>query len=547
VAQNLWLRLQNFFGGRTLKTYHIAFCVLVLVWSCLHSLALGKDMNWDLRNYHFYNPAALLTGRLGFDIFPAQMPNWINPLMDIPTYLMIMNFKPWLVGVVMGVWHGLNLILAYLIAQSIFYFLIPKTRTLLATITIILATTGSIVRGLWGTFTGDLTISIFALAALALFLSALTEESDKMRVPKYVASGLILGLGTGLKMTLAFHTIPLLLLTVFLEHTKMARLRAFIVYATACFIGFTITAAWWAVFLQNEYSSPFFPFYNAILHSPFIAYKNIPEYHWVPATFLDHLKMPFIFFTGSGKSDVDFKDWRPGIAYAALIILAMNFLWRLVTHHFSGLLSWKKIRPMVVLVLFTIMSWTIWQIQFSYYRYIAVFEILFPVLIFTITYLLIQKPQAPILVSVVLLIVLLRKTDPLSYERKSWSEEYFAVKIPAELHLENTQVLIADADRPLAYFVPFFPTSTRVIRLTSNMESVLQDPIYSGLNNQRSQAIQNQVRKYVMYDERVNPTEQVEIDRVLESYLLKRDESSCMRITSDFATVFLCPLNALSH
>jgi hypothetical protein len=34
---------------------------------------LGLDSNWDLRNYHLYNPHAWLTGRMAIDIAPAQL------------------------------------------------------------------------------------------------------------------------------------------------------------------------------------------------------------------------------------------------------------------------------------------------------------------------------------------------------------------------------------------------------------------------------------------------------------------------------------------
>jgi hypothetical protein len=317
-------------------------------------------------------------------------------------------------------------------------------------------------------------------------------------------------------------------------------------YIAAFLIGFALTDGWWALLLQSRYNSPFFPFYNAIFHSPFIAFKNVPEFHWVPTTLVDHLKMPFTYLTGPGQGDVTFRDWRPGIAYGALILLAINLLWRFITSNFSVLPTLQQRKPMVVIVLFIIMSWVIWQVQFSYYRYISALEILFPVLIFTITYLLIQRPEALVLVAAVLLIVLLRKTDPLNYERADWGEDYFAVKIPAELHLENTQVLIADADRPLAYFVPFFPASTQVIRLTSNFDDVLQDPTLSILRKQRDQAIEKPMQKYVMYDEHIKPDEKLVISHILANYGLHYGQEICSTITSQFTNIILCPLTEQS-
>ena len=37
----------------------------------LASLTFGRNTNWDLRNYHWYNPYAWLTDRYQIDIAPA--------------------------------------------------------------------------------------------------------------------------------------------------------------------------------------------------------------------------------------------------------------------------------------------------------------------------------------------------------------------------------------------------------------------------------------------------------------------------------------------
>ena len=48
------------------------------------SLWLGQSTSWDLRNYHWYNPYALLTGRMGFDAAVAHHATYYNPLIDLP-------------------------------------------------------------------------------------------------------------------------------------------------------------------------------------------------------------------------------------------------------------------------------------------------------------------------------------------------------------------------------------------------------------------------------------------------------------------------------
>ncbi len=83
------------------------------------SLVMGPDSYWDTRNYHIYNAYAFLNGRVGFDLAPAMMQSYFNPLLDVPYYLMAMHWPPRLVGFVMGTMHGLNFVLVFKIAQEV--------------------------------------------------------------------------------------------------------------------------------------------------------------------------------------------------------------------------------------------------------------------------------------------------------------------------------------------------------------------------------------------------------------------------------------------
>jgi hypothetical protein len=47
------------------------------------SFHLGQDMNWDLQNYHFYNPYQLLAGRFDKDILVAGVQSFFNPVLDL--------------------------------------------------------------------------------------------------------------------------------------------------------------------------------------------------------------------------------------------------------------------------------------------------------------------------------------------------------------------------------------------------------------------------------------------------------------------------------
>ena len=54
------------------------------------ALWLRQDANWDLQNYHFYDPWAWLNGRIfDWDLAAAQLQTFLNPLADVPFYLLV--------------------------------------------------------------------------------------------------------------------------------------------------------------------------------------------------------------------------------------------------------------------------------------------------------------------------------------------------------------------------------------------------------------------------------------------------------------------------
>jgi hypothetical protein len=76
-----------------------------LIAAGLVSIALGKDANWDLRNYHWYNAWALLNGRLGYDVAPAQLQTFHNPLADLPFFFLVQGLEdPRPIAFAMGAW-----------------------------------------------------------------------------------------------------------------------------------------------------------------------------------------------------------------------------------------------------------------------------------------------------------------------------------------------------------------------------------------------------------------------------------------------------------
>src|SRR5258706_9765197 len=105
--------------GRAMTAARLRYLLLVGapiafgVWS----LCLGQDAGWDLRNYHWYNPYALLTGRLGTDLGVAHVATFYNPILDLPVYLAGKVLPARVMAAVLGFIHGLNFVLLSALAR----------------------------------------------------------------------------------------------------------------------------------------------------------------------------------------------------------------------------------------------------------------------------------------------------------------------------------------------------------------------------------------------------------------------------------------------
>src|SRR4051812_3060581 len=102
------------------------FCLVVPLGFGVLALALGQDANWDLRNYHWYNAYAFLTGRLHTD-FGASTP--YNPALDIPLYLAASALPAKVFSFLLGTIHGLNYIALYFLGRAVLAPLPEPRRT----------------------------------------------------------------------------------------------------------------------------------------------------------------------------------------------------------------------------------------------------------------------------------------------------------------------------------------------------------------------------------------------------------------------------------
>ena len=181
-----------------------------------YSVHLGVSQMWDIKNYHLYNPFALVGWRYLTDVAPAQLQSFFNPAIDLPFFALITlwNDQPRLVAFLMGASHGLNLLCVTLIAWHLLgttATLSTASRAILTAIAVLIGTTGAGSMPLIGAPNADLQASIPVLAALLLAVyGADCARTDAALALRWVMlSGLLGGLAVGLKLTTAVYGIGL--------------------------------------------------------------------------------------------------------------------------------------------------------------------------------------------------------------------------------------------------------------------------------------------------------------------------------------------------
>ena len=168
--------------------------------------ALGQDLNWDLLNYHFYNPYQLLGGRLDRDIHVAGVQTFHNPLLDLPFYAAVRAGVPPVVFFVsLSAFHGVALWAVHRITVMLVpaaYSSLAHAAGMLAALT---AAAGAGFHSGIGSTMGDNTVAVPLLVALLLLLRAVEDdavpEAGTPRGGAIIAAGVLAGAAVGAKFT----------------------------------------------------------------------------------------------------------------------------------------------------------------------------------------------------------------------------------------------------------------------------------------------------------------------------------------------------------
>ncbi len=330
----------------------------------------GETVSIDLLNYHLYNGYAFVSGRFGMDLMPAGIHTFLNPLPDVPYYLMIryLNEYPRVIEFMMSSLSGVLLFLFYKFSVLV----LSKKYIWWVCFAVLCAAGGFMFATQTGSPNNDIALNIGALGSILLLFRFLFGR--RQAYGALFASALIAGAFAGLKYTLACVPIALFAVLCFnLKYIHGPR-RALGLFGLGGLLGFLLTDGFFMWRLWQAYGNPVFPFYNQFFQSPFFAPENLIDTRFYPHTIWQWLFFPFLRFFNSNEiiSEVLY-DWRLAAGFTSFVVLSVAiFLGRRTR---CDALAGKERRKTVSFLLLVGVIYVVWLGVFGgILRYVIVLE-----------------------------------------------------------------------------------------------------------------------------------------------------------------------------
>lgn len=536
---------------------HLIILTMAMVVSGLFSIAAGKELGWDLANYHYYHPYAILHGRSYFDFWPPSFVHqYINPTLDFLSYFLITYLSPSAVEFTLGAIHGINFWLLFVIARLFM-------RKSMAFCVALLGMYGpSALYGI-GSFQNDNLISLFVLSSVLIYLKGLLrlgKNTAKNELSYFISASLLLGIGTGLKLTAGIFVPGIVFATLTLPITFLQRLKLLLLITLFISVGLLISSGYWMYLMWEMHHSPFFPFLNNIFHSPDSAIVNWRDTRFLPQGIWQTLFFPFYFSWDGRTADGGFRDFRFAMVYVLVMIISFFYFLKIVglripqkNNRLSQAKHDKKILYIWLLTFF-IFSYIAWQVYFSIARYLTPLEMLAPLLIYLLVQQMPVRPYWHAATLMLLFYLLFFFMSPIMVVRAPWYQTtFFNVKLPDSVFKKNEALVLMaysvymkgkpwlDANpRPQAYLIPYFPSQWRFVGIPFGHEKYLED---TQLAQKIHQLIQTPPQPIYLLTSDVN---MLELYRAAHSFGLTK-AGACEKIFSDRQkmtgqAVLLCPV-----
>jgi hypothetical protein len=520
----------------TRAPYRLPVYLACLLLAVASNYLIGKEMAFDLLNYHLYAGFNALNDRFGQDYFAAGPQSYFNPYAYLPFYALVSTGLPALaIASLLAAVHSVILWLTFELALAIYPSDSERTRAAAGICAASLAYMNPVLIQQLGSSFADITTAELVLAGWVLLAGVLRTP----RTAPVVWAGFILGVAVALKLTNAVHAIAALALVVFLPVPVSGRLKFVFTYCASVAIGFALFAAAWSYRLERLFANPFFPMANNVFRSPDFTTAPLRHFRFIPDTFGEALLRPFAMLDPMQMVHSELRS--PDLRYAAIVILLAFLLLRWLRQRMlKGGAPAKPIgssRELVAVGFGLAADWAIWLYSSGNSRYFIPMACVAAALIVSLLFRLFSSiPQARnyILAAIFGVQALqLWMGTVYRWDPQPWGGPWLDVTIPARLHNEPSLYLTIGMQSN-SFIAPYLAPGSGLINFSG---SYALGP--EGANGRRISALIDRyaprVRvlirgaKVYEHDEGGEPR-RAQIDSALERFGLRIDTSDCETI-----------------
>jgi hypothetical protein len=500
------------------------------------SYILGGDGTPDFKIYHYYNGYAAISGGRPQDIAAAQLQTYYFPSADALYFCLIqwLNDWPGVTKVIFALPNVLAAYCAFQIAERITPADWPL-RKALSGLVALYGCTGAAAVPTIGTSMSDLVAGVFVLVAV---LICIVRDKFTPYVTICLAA-MSCGAAVGLKLTclpMFFGMLGGISASYFRQPRIAIRYCAIFgaVGAGTCLL----MAGWWWLQIYTKFGNPIFPSLNNIFKSDMIDVGSWTDDRFNPTGWLMSLFYPvyWAFKPTTRVIELNMRDSRILISLtASLIILGIGVFgqwrWSRQRTHPSD-----KANPMFMAVFFLV-SYFLWEVLFSIYRYLVVLESLSGVMALSAMAFAV-RPKFRSIASLVLAVILTLSASTTIYpwwSRSTPAKHIVEATVPSVS--PDSMILMLDP-YAMSYLVPFFPPSVRVVGANTNL---IHPGSVGRLEKQIEAAINGHIGPLWGLE---NPKDLPErADATLEYYRLKRaDGCTAIKTNIDPPITIACRL-----
>ena len=478
------------------------------------ALLLGQDANWDLRNYHWYNPYAFLTDRFSIDVAAAT---YYNPLLDVPYYVVANALGARATTFLLAAMQGCNFLVLYALARR----LCARWGTAGHLAIALVAFAGGGQLGLVGTTFYDNVVSLPLLAGLLMALRALEAPTLRASSLGFAAAGALVGAAIGLKLPTAIYGVGFIVACLATSRSVPVAVSRTVSFGTTAALALALFGGFWMWHLWSTFHNPVYPYFNDLFGGEFGLSASYRDERFIPDSWQEALLFPFVLtFDPLQVGEVQFFDGRLPAFFVLLIV--------------SGVLAFRgpgepgdsKARFAAVVL---VVSFVVWESLFAVYRYVITLEMLSPIVAAALIARWRVAARARAGVAIACAVIVVATTRAGDWGHTEWRERTVEVEVPAIARPEATLGLMAGFE-PLSWVIPSFPPKIPFVRLQGYWNDPEDGDI--GLTSSvRDRIDAHRGDLFLLYAE----NERSLATRVLAAYGLETNFGECVAVRGNLA------------